>query len=170
MEPRLRLELRTPYRFFWLKYLPPRSAFDPAQHCAACLLGPWSSVIRWNKPSTRKPAGFRLECGLDEYPAESHPYLYLCGVAESWAHKFHCLMQRDPAESFTHSDPRIELAVEGMRRLTIQPAPPGVRHLPRGFWTCRCWQAGLTLWPEAIAQIPPPAPPTPSPPAAAGES
>jgi hypothetical protein len=131
MRPTIRIELLSKvFGVLWLKYV---RTFDPAEHCAKCLVGRYSSLIPFRG---RKP-GNVFEGYLDEHSA---PFVYLCGVARRWSDNVHIAMRPKQGAAFTFDDPRLAVRVEGMERLEI-PAIEGI-DLPEAFATCRNYQFG----------------------------
>ncbi len=123
----------TGYRYFWLKYL---RGFDHTQHCARCLIGDWSRVV---KPTMRLNEIYSLN------ESSAFSCLYLCGVANTgYADNFHIPFIEAPGETIkvqTFND--LLVVIENGRQLPITPLPDYWGNLPKSFTTCRNYQFAL---------------------------
>lgn len=106
--------------------------FDPAKHCARCLLGGYSRHI----PFGRVRAGSTYAGDLHERDA---PYLYLCGVTPEWAENLHIAFEPAERERIEYEDANARVVIEGARRLNIPPLPV---EMSPAFATCRNYQFG----------------------------
>ena len=131
------------FRFLWLKKV---HGFDPAVHCAKCLLGSYVKGLPFRGTKT----GFTLDTDVEMGEAK---YLYLCGVAGRWADNLHLAMEAAPGERVCYDDARIFVLVEGARLLAIPELPESVSSLlTRPFHTCRNYRFGWEYFPDDRCQ------------------
>lgn len=135
----------TGWRYLWLKYV---SGFDNAQHCARCLIGPYSKRVRRDMPHN-------VPVLLDE--ATGCDVLYLCGVAERGGlpANFHLAVQPAPGEvAEGRSSQGTHFRIRNARRLEIPALPSRFDGRPAAFTTCRNWQFGVARYglPRATLQ------------------
>ena len=137
--PRIRVTVKGDRfrQYLWLKYV---NAFDPSQHCAKCLIGSFSTALRFG---VHKGAGDVYDIALTEHKAR---FMYLCGVTNVWADNLHVAMRPKAGERWTIETP--DATVEGwnVERLPITPIPADAapEFTARGpeFLTCRNYQFG----------------------------
>lgn len=120
------------FRFLWGKFV---RGFDPGVHCARCLLGTYSTVVRVGMD----PGEHLLDPKVAPFD-----YFYLCGVTPKWSTNFHLAVRPCPgkeARATAHNG--VEFLITDAEAIEIAPVPIG--HLGKGpqFTTCRNWQFGL---------------------------
>lgn len=121
------------FQFLWLKRV---TGFNPAVHCAKCLLGSYVKGLPFRGTKT----GFSLETGVDLGDAR---YLYLCGVAGRYADNLHLAMESAEGEEVRYEDSRIQVVAVGARLLPLDPLPDDVAAgLTKPFQTCRNYRFG----------------------------
>jgi hypothetical protein len=128
------------WRHFWLKYV---TGFRPEVHCARCLEGRYSRVIRLNSPDLAPGALLQLD------PPTVYDYGYLCGVAlvGGWQANFHAAFVPKPGARFTaraYSGAVFEIT--GGRRVDIPELPRNYDGRPLAFTTCRNWRFGVAYY------------------------
>jgi hypothetical protein len=126
------------WRFLWLKYV---SGFDHRQHCARCLVGPYSKrVTRTMRLNERFV--------LDEHPEPE--YFYLCGVAErgGWSANLHlAFVKGQPTDiASVNASTGATFSVSGARALDIPELARGFDERPLSFTTCRNWRFGVARY------------------------
>ena len=129
------------YPYFWIKAV---LGFDPSNHCAKCLRGPF---LKTTKQKWHGEPGERVAY---EMPAEALA-LYVCGVTtRGWATNFHLpLWPRPDVEPFTVSMVLGQsITVENAEALTIPELADGYRGYSKAFTTCRNWRFGVALFGE----------------------
>lgn len=138
--PRLRLEVKQDriWRFLWAKYV---TGFNPKQHCARCLAGKYSKLLRL--PQTGYIGPILVDGNLDEHES---PWIYLCGVTRKWEWNLHIAGRAQPGASVTYEDERISVRIHDFEQIPIvaSQAPPAEKE----FATCRNWQFGWCAFPE----------------------
>ncbi len=79
--------LRTDFHYFWGKWV---RGFDPAHHCAKCLVGDFERAV---SPMWESKQVLAFSCRPGEI-------FYLCGVAEpyNWSKNFHLPLEIAPGE------------------------------------------------------------------------
>lgn len=126
------------WRHLWLKYV---NGFDGMQHCARCLIGPYSKRVRkdmlTNTKLTLDESTFRPDC------------LYLCGVAMrgGWSANLHLAFVAEAgctAEVTASNGDRF--VVHNARSLDIPDLPDGFGGLSKAFTTCRNFRFGLARY------------------------
>lgn len=120
------------FRFLWGKFV---RGFDPSVHCARCLIGSYSQVVRVGIA----PGEHQLDL-----PAAPFDYFYLCGVTPKWSTNLHLAVRpKAGAQARVTAHNGVEFLIEDAEAIEIVPLPIG--HLGRGpqFTTCRNWQFGL---------------------------
>ena len=136
------------FRFLWLKKV---YGFDPAVHCAKCLLGSYVKGLPFRGTKT----GFTLSADVD---MTGVPYLYLCGVAGRYADNLHLPLVPATGEEVCYEDERIRVHVQGARLLAIPEMPesvrslltPAVPHLPQ----LSLWVGVFSRGPLRMAAVP----------------
>lgn len=129
----LNLEIKSKFRYLWLKYV---TGVNLNVHCARCLNGEYSNLIDKEKQLTEKVE-------LSEFPAR---IFYFCGVASpyNWENNFHLAFESANGESFLVDENGIKLEVINARRIMIdKSALNKVNHKNaayRSYHTCRNWQ------------------------------
>jgi hypothetical protein len=136
------LEIVTPFgapvsefRYLWGRHV---TGFDPACHCAACLLGRADPAV--------KPGLQPGRVDLLDVPADA---FYLCGVA--WNHRLtsnmHLVVEQAPGEiAEVTSASGVRFRLHGARALPIPALPPGWNGLPRLFTRCRNFQWAVSRY------------------------
>ena len=123
------------FRYFWAKKV---VGFDPAEHCAKCLVGPWGKCSSTMQLGRWQP----VELGAVAF--------YICGVAKPfrWENNFHLAFVegRDLLRVPTWNG--FEVQVEGARRLEIPALPNGFGGRGAAFTTCRNFQFGVARFPK----------------------
>ncbi|HMP71485.1 MAG TPA: hypothetical protein PKA76_19205 [Pirellulaceae bacterium] len=142
MKPTITVEIKraNTFRFVWLKYV---RGFNPNVHCARCLIGEYSKLIRRNNGAYYPAGNLVTARQLDEQEA---PFIYLCGVTPRWAWNVHIAGVNEPGLRVFHEDDRIKVEIENFRQLAIDAtmSPPA----DKDFATCRNWQFGWCAFPE----------------------
>jgi hypothetical protein len=122
------------FRYFWLKSV---RGFNPAAHCARCLVGNYDPRIKADMQTNEAIEIDHLEGMI----------LYLCGVSTPyrWANNLHLPMRVKSGISFfadTYNGDRI--AIEGAELLTFDDRAARRLFPDRGshFLTCRNFQFG----------------------------
>ncbi len=128
------------FRYFWLKYV---QGFKPDQHCARCLIGPYSKHFPYGSQLADK-----LGTVLDEAEA---PFIYICGVTGRYENNVHLVGRPDPQSEAKHKDDRVEISVHGLSKIEIIP-PENAPALGKEFLTCRNWQFGWQEFPDVARQ------------------
>lgn len=123
------------YRYFWCKYV---RGFKPDVHCAKCLVGPYSKVIR-------KGMAIGVPVTLNE--RTDFDYIYICGVSPKWSTNFHLALSVSPDAVVTEQmyNGR-ELVVTNARAIDIPALPDGFGGLNKRFTTCRNFQFGVKTY------------------------
>ena len=133
------IEVKTgKYRYLWLKYV---TGFDIREHCARCLIGKYSKMIKFRSQGP----GAVFEGELNEHEA---PYLYLCGVTGKWANNLHIAFQYCAWDKVEYEDDNIKVVLDHASRLPIEPVK-GLS-LPSAYTTCRNFQFGYHYFHEVL--------------------
>ena len=138
----MHLEIVTPlgapvseFRYLWGKHV---IGFEPACHCAACLLGAFDPAV--------KPG---LQPGRVDLLDEAADAFYLCGVAWNYqlASNLHLVVEREAgAVAEVRSAAGVLFRVHGARALPIPALPPGWNGLDRLFTRCRNFQWAVSRY------------------------
>ena len=125
------------YPYFWLKGV---TGFDPRQHCAKCLPGPF--LINYQRP-------FPMNQEIEVKVVGSVRAAYLCGVAEAgYRYNLHAPMVPDP-HARDIEVPMVKgqkLIIRGGHLLEIPPVKDGFLGKDKTFTTCRNWQFGIAYF------------------------
>ena len=129
------------FNYFWLKYV---LGFDPAHHCAQCLIGPYDDrfggEVRYGSQRTLVDTPMVL----DRSPFEC---IYLCGNSGVWRLNLHVAFIHKPGESFmVPTFNGYQVIVENGVRLPIPPLRDKWRGLPKAFTTCRNFQFAVAFF------------------------
>lgn len=120
------------FTFLWAKYV---SGLNEAVHCARCLVGPYSKVVK-------------LGIGTGEHildtPFNAWDYFYLCGVTRHWNTNLHLAARPSPGRVATVTSYNgVTFGIPDFEAIPIQPLPAGFRGYDAKFTTCRNWQFGV---------------------------
>ena len=126
------------FRYFWAKYV---RGFDPAHHCAKCLVGDWSK-------HTRMGMALPVEFGFDE--SKDFRFVYICGVSSiGYQSNLHIVLEpEDDASCSVKAFNGTVFDIQGARRLLIPPLPDGWQGKDRKYTTCRNFQFGVAYFGE----------------------
>ena len=127
------------FKHLWAKYV---SSFRESVHCARCLVGPYSRLVR----PAMKPGEYTLDT-----PSGEWEYFYLCGVAKSansspdtWHRNLHLAVRRAPGKLATVTAFNGAIfEISDFAAIPIQPLPLGFRGMSAEFTACRNWQFGV---------------------------
>jgi len=122
------------YAYWWVKGV---TGFDPRQHCAKCLPGPF--LVNWQRP-------FPMNQEIELRAVGTIRAVYICGVADSgYRHNFHAPIVPDPngRELVLPMVKGQQLIIQGAHLLEIPPLPDGFLGKDRSFTTCRNFQFGV---------------------------
>lgn len=133
------------WRYLWLKKV---DGFNPAVHCARCLVGSYD-----NRFGLKAPVNQDVE--LTGYKAGD--LLYFCGVASPyvWANNAHLAGRiADGASSSIPLYTGDKLVVHGLEAVAIQAEPAKNRFpgLGAAYLTCRNFQFGVQMFPAVPRQ------------------
>src|SRR5439155_27307170 len=118
--------------------------FEPRHHCAACLRGRQSRLIRPGIPTN-------VPIQLGEAP--DAPFIYLCGVAGRWADNLHVAMRPGPGRIVAPTYNGLQVQVVGAEAVTIPGLPEGYGGLGAEFTACRNYQFGVAYFGVSIPTI-----------------
>lgn len=127
------------FRYFWIKYV---RGFDPNVHCAKCLVGNFSKLLKYRELANL------TRVSLDEHSA---PFIYVCGVTSRWEWNVHVAGHLENGHRTEYSDERVSILVENFRHIEI--VADGNPTAPKEFSTCRNWQFGWTAFPNTRKQL-----------------
>jgi hypothetical protein len=129
------------FRYFWMKTV---RAFNPAHHCARCLVGDYVKQVG---------LGMRLNEPV-EIAGQPGDLFYLCGVSKPyrWANNFHLALRVTPG-----AQARSELflggavVADGFEAVPFAAAAAAEQFpgLGAAYLTCRNFQFGAQLFPSA---------------------
>ena len=125
------------YSYWWVKGV---TGFDPRQHCAKCLPGPF--LVNWQRP-------FPMNQEITVKTIGSVRAVYVCGVSQAgYRYNFHAPLVDDP-DARDVEMPMVKgqtLIVRGAHLLEIPPLPDGTLGKDRSFTTCRNFQFGYAYF------------------------
>jgi hypothetical protein len=130
----------TGFRWFWAKVV---RGFQPAQHCAKCLVGSWVPNMG--------PTWLQGEDGRVTVQVPEGAFLYVCGVANPycWSKNFHmALTPSAGTDTISHTYNNASVLATNAAELPI-PAEPAAVLYPerdRSFLTCRNFQFGAAYF------------------------
>ena len=125
------------YPFFWVKGV---QGFDPSEHCAKCLPGPF--LVNWQRP-------FPMNQEIHLKMPKSCRSIYICGVADAgYRHNLHAPIIPDALA------PVIEIPmvmgqtmfIHGAHLLEIPALPANWKGRNSSFTTCRNFQFGVAYF------------------------
>jgi hypothetical protein len=130
-----KLLIQRPFQYFWGKYV---NDFNIKVHCANCLIGHYSSIIK-------KDCNL-IDSELNEFPFK---YFYICGVAKPyrWQNNFHLAVKESKGHNVYSNENGVEVWIEDAERIEIQHLEyPEVYEKNKPFSTCRNWQFGYQMF------------------------
>lgn len=126
-------------RYLWMKYV---REFKQTEHCAKCLLGPYSRFL----PYGRQAENAQYSGELTEHESK---FIYLCAVTPKWETNVHIAMKVNPYKRtpILHECEFLTAAFIGVEEVKIiKPSieeAPEFWKLPQEFATCRNFQFGF---------------------------
>lgn len=137
----IKLEVAANFRYIWLKYV---NDVDLNQHCAKCLIGPYSTKIQH---TTRYETNIHLD--------EAEPkYYYLCGVSRpyKWLNNFHLAFRYKKGFAIEAEGNGILIIIKDAEEIKfssedINPSDPNYKN--KLFFTCRNWQFAHKVFKES---------------------
>lgn len=128
------------FRWFWGKVV---HRFNPKQHCARCLVGPWVSEL--------SPKWLAGEAGRVTVQVPDGSFLYVCGVASPyvWDNNFHLALRpvegARPISAPTYNGGIVHATGAEEVGIPSEPAASQFPDLDRSFLTCRNFQFGAAV-------------------------
>lgn len=122
-------ERTSEFKYLWAKFV---TGANLDVHCAKCLLGPYSKVIR---------VGMELGESILDAPVKPFDFFYLCGVTARWETNLHLAARRAPGKTakVTAFNGTV-FEIPDFELIPIHALPVGFMGKLKAFTTCRNWQ------------------------------
>ncbi|WP_372948506.1 hypothetical protein [Mariniphaga sp.] len=117
------------FNSFWIKYV---NGFNQKYHCQKCLLGSLTEKFKYVKSEIKLNNKYTVY--LNEHRT---PYIYICGVTNSYEKNLHVPIQPSKDKSFIFENEYLKIEVSNAKQLNIKKLD---LNFPPEFSTCRNFQ------------------------------